>query len=226
MVLQITDKQLSRARKRIRKTRARKKRSYAPLTGLNTGNAFGRMKVCKMVYNHNGTLTSTSGAANGMLFSHNSLHDADVSGLGHQPYFYDQLLALYKANVVTACKIDIEGSASSNCTMTVRPTTSPATPTNLMLEGERPNCKRIFMTGTGGARRVTHYITAANLFGRSKDCITDEDDFRGVSGNPAQRGYWAICIQHPDQVSTVSIYVNITLTFYVKWMNLNVLSQS
>jgi len=229
MVLQISDKQLTRARKRVRKTRTQTKRgrrSGVPLTGMMTGNAFGRSKVCKMVYFENTTLTSTAGTPQGYLWSHNSIYDADVTGVGHQPYFYDQLDQLYKAYVVTGCKIELEGAASSNVSVTIRPTTSAVLPSNLSLEGERPNSKRVFMTATGGSKKISHYISTANLFGRSKSCITDEDDFRGVGGNPAQRSYWAVCIQHADGASTASIYFNVKLTFYVKWCNLKLLSQS
>jgi len=209
-----------------KKTVTTKAKYKYPITGSLTGNAFGRQKVCKMVYCENATLTSTSGVPQGYLWSHNSIYDADASGVGHQPYFYDQLDQLYKANVVTGCKIELEGAAGSNCVVTIRPTTSAVLPSNLTLEGERPNCKRIYMTATGGSKKISHYISTANLFGRSKNCITDEDDFRGVGGNPAQRSYWAVCIQHPDQTSSVSIYFNVKLTFYVKWCNLKLLSQS
>lgn len=206
--------------------RGKHKKNKTRISRAMTNIAFPRSKFCKMAYSDNWTLATTSGTAKGWMFNVNSLFDPDESGVGHQPYFYDQLSAIYNAYVVTACKIEVTGTASSNCSVTLRPTTSPAVPSNLTLEMERPNCKKAFFTSTGNGKKISNYTTCAALFGRSKSAITDEDDFRGAGGNPSQRGYWALCIQHPDQASIVSIYVNIKITYYCKWMNLKVLSQS
>jgi len=212
--------------KRPRTRRGRPKRNKTRISRAMTNTAFPSSKFCKMTYADNWTLTSTTGTPGGWIFNINSLFDPDQTGVGHQPYFYDQLAAIYNAYVVTACKIEITGSASSNASVTLRSTTSPTVPSNLTLEMERPKCKKAFFTATGNGKTITNYTTCAALFGRSKSAITDEDDFRGAGGSPAQRGYWALCIQHPDQSSTVSMYVNIKITYYCKWMNLKVLNQS
>lgn len=199
----------------------KRRKSYIPKQ------PFGHQYWCKMHYNMNLNLAASAGATNGFIFNANSIFDPEQTGVGHQPYFRDTLAAIYNAYVVTHCKMTVLATANTNCILTCRPTTSAAVPINGTLEAERPRCTKAYLTATGNARKLTKSISMHTLFGRTKSAITDEDDFRGVTGNnPSQRGYLAISITNPDTTSTCDIYGTVTMEFTVKWMNLKLLSQS
>lgn len=172
------------------------------------------------------TLTSTTGTPNGYKFRLNDLYDPDYTGIGNQPYYYDQMIALYKAFVVTGSKVKITATGSSNMKVTLRPSTSTALATSVVLERERPNSKYMYVTAQGDAKSITSYMSSAQIFGRSKACILNEDDFRGVGSYPTQVAYWDICTQHVDGASTASIYVDVEITYYTKWMNRRAVAQS
>lgn len=188
---------------------------------------FAHQLWTKMHYNMNINLNAGAGATNGFIFNANSIWDPEQTGVGHQPYFRDQLALIYNAYVVTHCKLTVLATSNTNCIVTCRPTTSNVVPTNGTLEAERPLVTKTYVTATGNARKLTKSISMHKLFGRTKSAITDEDDFRGVVGsNPTQRAYLAISITNPDGSSSAALYGTVTMEFTVKFMNLRLLNQS
>lgn len=61
--------------------------------------------VTKLRYFTNFTLTPTGGTVASRAFSANGLWDPDVSGIGHQPRGFDQLMSIYRHYNVTKCEM-------------------------------------------------------------------------------------------------------------------------
>lgn len=66
----------------------------------------GRSQVCKLKYAAAITINPTTGGiTDAHVFSANGMYDPDISGVGHQPRGFDQLMALYDHYVVLGSKI-------------------------------------------------------------------------------------------------------------------------
>lgn len=62
----------------------------------------------KLVYSDLNTLSSTGGLAGVHVYSANGLYDPDITGIGHQPRGFDQLMALFDHYTVIGAKITIQ----------------------------------------------------------------------------------------------------------------------
>lgn len=65
-----------------------------------------------LTYVDNLTMNPAVGSAASHLFSCNSLFDPDVTGVGHQPRGFDQMMQLYKHYHVIGSKIEVQISPS------------------------------------------------------------------------------------------------------------------
>ena len=65
------------------------------------GGVLATVQNAKLIYAENGyQLNTTSGLCGVRIFSLSSLFDPDVTGTGHQPVGYDQIMALYEEYIV------------------------------------------------------------------------------------------------------------------------------
>jgi hypothetical protein len=74
-------------------------------------------------------ITSTAGALGKFLFSANGLYDPNITGAGHQPYGFDQWMALYKTATVIKSRIDIEASNTGASSLVAGVTFAESDPT-------------------------------------------------------------------------------------------------
>lgn len=65
-------------------------------------------KMVKMRYTEIFRVTSTAGAIGKFLLSANNLYDPNITGAGHQPYGWDQWMALYKTATVVRSRVDVQ----------------------------------------------------------------------------------------------------------------------
>lgn len=71
------------------------------------GHPFGRKMYTKLKYNESVTFgaAAVAGFATGYQFRLNSLFDPNLSGIGHQPRGYDELMAIFEKYTVVNAKI-------------------------------------------------------------------------------------------------------------------------
>lgn len=80
------------------------RRSGAKLITYGEG-PVGRTRKAKMVYGDRYVIDD----GGTMVFAANGLYDPDITGVGHQPRGYDQIIQLYDHYVVTKAKIEVWG---------------------------------------------------------------------------------------------------------------------
>lgn len=171
-------------------------------------------------------LTSVGSIAS-QIFRGNSLYDPDYTGVGTQPYYFDQLAGLYKKYIVYASKIQVtfvQGTGSGGgafCTVYLVPKpTDVALPTSADEETQLPRCKSAQMgpnTGGDGVIKISHYGKSATIIGR----LLSSDDVlsANTTSNPTQQFYWHIGVQSMDETTTPNIYAKVTITYYCKFFD-------
>lgn len=215
-------------RKRFRR-RPRKfmRRAVAKTSLPTTKYPLPQGMVTKLGYSDLITTTSTTGAVQAQQFRVNSLFDPDLTNVGHQPYVFDQLSAIYSDYVVYGCKIDMRISCTGATKVVARPTVSSTVPTNITLEQERPFSKSVIFTGSGPTKRISMYVDVAKQWGVSKKQVATDDLFAGtVSTNPTNITYLNVSVIAADQGSTVNAYIDYNLTYYCKFFKRKSISQS
>lgn len=140
---------------------------------------------------------SVGGVVASYVFSANGMYDPNISGVGHQPLGFDQLMAAYDHYTVIGSKITVTftNTDSSNSQLAgIFLTRNSATENDYVkiIENGKGNYVRL---GTSGKDNATATLSLsapiANFLGISK--IMSEADLKGTdAANPAQECYFHI----------------------------------
>lgn len=150
-------------------------------------------------------------------FRGNSLFDPDYTSTGHQPYYYDQLSAIYSRYRVFSSRI--RAAAMNNVgTSPVQITVVPAS--EVVALGltthplEYPRAKGAKLLGVAGYQTtvVTHSATTQAILGLRNKQILDEDFSALTGANPVSIWYWMVSA-YDVQAANVSVGVQVTIEY-------------
>lgn len=164
-------------------------------------------------------------------FRLNSLFDPDLTNLGHQPYYRDQLAQFYATYKVLSCQVNITitGEQGSNGLMCIfRADEGIGAPANITLEGER----------TGGIRKVSQRSDTLrfskkywinNILGLEYKEYANDETMRTAQGaNPTQPCVLNCTMQQLNTLNPAAMvaFIDYTLTFFVVQSDLSPQAQS
>lgn len=205
----------------------RKQYNARPGYGLSTRTGFPTEIYSKLKYTHTIQLSGTSGAIAPQVWSGNAPYDPDATLVGHQPYFYDQMSAIYGRYMVYASKIEIlSGTNSSVDARVVLRPAIPSTPTgNMDLECERPNAKCWYVVGDSPHPKITSYARTHQIYGTQSKKL--DGDYAGLTtSTPVNRWYWLMAIQATDGASSVTCQFTVSITYYCRFYDRKTLASS
>ncbi len=165
------------------------------------------------------TDAAASGTAINQVMNLNSLFDPDRSGVGHQPYGFDQLAALYARYRVLKTKWEITfmSASSSNCAMfcCVVPTNgtvaSVTTITTFQTLSELPLARHGMVSGSGPGKTIQGEIDLNQLVGTTKTEYLGDDRYEAlVTASPAEVMVLNVAFFNYTAASqTMNYYVNL-----------------
>jgi len=171
------------------------------------------------------TLTSNSGAAAKQVMRMNSLFDPDFTGTGHQPYYFDQLSALYKRYVVRGCKLVAEFSMIPSAITTTNPSgpgligvvsdDDGTTSTTLSTLLESSSCRHQLISGANGGpavKTMTLFYSPEREIGLP---WTDDTVSAGVTANPSKPWFGTVFFAEAGLATQSSVIVKLTMEFFV-----------
>lgn len=186
--------------------------------------AFPRMRECTLRYFETISVPIVSGQGN-YTFSCNGLYDPNITGIGHQPMYFDQLMEVYNHYVVSAATITITPIYDG----TVRSATHSLYIEDDVTGGlstfapERTGCRfHVVNTGrTSPQLGLTKKFSTPANFGPNN---MSDPSLRGDSAsNPTEGSYFRFDVNDPNlgsygQVCTVFIEYKATF-FELKTVN-------
>lgn len=208
-------------RRRSNYRRGRRYRSNMPrINKFTTGLPPSILMKHVYVDNYKMDNTGTPAVAATQQFRLNSLYDPDYTSTGHQPYYYDQIAALYSEYCVYGVLVDVYAgseSATSPILLTIQPSLTSSLPSDAKLGLERPNSIRLFIDAGGASQRLVKYFKIYQILGVPKsECFID--DALSASGtNPSRPVYLNFSAICGDTSVAAVLNVNVKLTFYCKW---------
>lgn len=202
-----------RARKRRRFAR-RKPKMYRELGILGT-----KHKV-NLVYSEPFTLNpGAAGTAAVQVYRLNGMYDPNVTGVGHQPRGFDQLMALYDHFVVINCKAEVRFWNADNtyghmvCTHIQDDSTVATDPQDIL---ERKTVqKKMCATRAGGIDNLTmvRSVNPNRFLGRTKP-LSDPELKGSAAGDPTEQAYLHIsCFPMQSGADSGGGYGYIRLTY-------------
>lgn len=156
------------------------------------------------------------------FFRLNSMYDPDQSGVGHQPYYYDQMTPLYNRCIVYGCHVKLKATCGTNQAIVGFKDQIDTSAISTAVDAcERPNAKYALLNNGAKGAYLSKYFPINKLFGVTKSMVLNgEMDFsHDASGNPLRQWYLQIFAQNPDSSTATNIQYTIELIYYTKWID-------
>lgn len=180
-----------------------------------------RLRYCEVI-----TLTSASNGVGKYCFRMNSIFDPDQTGTGHQPYYYDQLSALYGRYVVLGSKLTAEFAVQPSAIATAQPSgpamigvvsdddASVGSTVSTLLEQQN---SKTTLLGGGNSGPATKKLTLTFSPERELGLGRDDDTVGAAFGsNPSKQWYGFIFAAEAGASAATSIIVKVQIEYFVK----------
>lgn len=176
-------------------------------------------------------------------FRGNSCFDPDYTGVGHQPYAFDQWSAFYGIYRVYGSKIRVQATPVINAAgfssaallpvwMAVVPRLGTASLSNPTPLEEMPYCKwRLANIAQAGSKAtiISSYMSTAKIWGQPRQNVKMEDDYTAlITTNPVNQWYWDVFVAPESNIAAQDVTYSCVfqITYYVEFSARNNLSQS
>lgn len=208
-------------RRKARKTRRPRRKTVNVNTSLQP---ISQRYICKMKYAEDVT---TDGLTGMYRFNLNSIFDPNRTGVGHQPYGFDQLATLYNRYRVIACGWRITSpSSTANRQVGAIPSNESISFGTMAELKENPRAKYVTQMLGGDPQLIRSKVYLPSLVGRSKSQYMADDRYQAeTNSNPGELAILNIltCNQTGGPVPSD---VNIILEYTVEFFDVKPLSQS
>jgi len=180
----------------------------------------------KLIYCDTVALTNTSGGVGYNTFRLNSCYDPDLTNVGHQPQWWDQLTTVYNNYRVKGAKITVTFCSIVNATttgpyvvgITTSSTSTLSASSNYSLE-EDANGTNAILEGPTGSNNVK---TLSSTYSPLRDCGVDpyDDTLQAVYNASPSRLYYAhVWAKDLATANTGYVYATIKLEMQVEMFN-------
>lgn len=185
--------------KKMVKKRVYKKRSYK--RSIASWYPLGKVQVGKLRYCESINIDPGAGVFGSYTYAANGMYDCNISGTGHQPYSFDQFMALYNKYQVLGAKMTVRllnvGANSPNCWFSIKlsdSTTLNTGDSQYALEQPGFGKKYYVQNGSQAVPKVSCKFSASKFFAISKKAIAATDTLTGTSSsNPIEGAFFVIC---------------------------------
>lgn len=192
----------------------RRRRMYRTAQKKFTGNAMRstvmplKWKFTTRYVETNGSLTAVAGSAAFYMYSANGLYDPNISGTGHQPIGFDQMMQFYDHYTVIASKIKfvVVNQSDSNDVIVALDLNDSNLGTPSMenlIENGSVKWRRLVRQGNDGTQvqnpRSTCVLTKGVSIRKfiSRKVLTS-DEMRGTAlANPTEGVFWKLYLWNP-----------------------------
>lgn len=179
-------------------------------TAMSIPTAPSAYYLCKLKYceNFQFNISNLTPMVN-RVFRVNDLFDPNFTGVGHQPFFRDQLYTLYSRARVLSSKITVQFAPNSNQAVEVvlAPISDGAVDTDYTLLRERKGAKSTIVN-LGALKYLSAVSKTSTALGVPKDTVLKDDRFiQYISGvlDVSATNYWQLGANLMDPSGTACI---------------------
>lgn len=175
---------------------------------------FNTLKYCEAV-----TISTNLSGLGSYLFTCNGLYDPNTSGTGHQPLYYDQLIALYDHWTVYKSKITIKWQPSDTFSYKGIAFIDDDTAINVTagyVANERTGAKNVLVPKDGGGEYITTaYWNAEATFGPN---YMANDNLQGYgASNPVELSYFCAYVDGSLGGGSAGVNAWVEIEYQVVW---------
>jgi len=186
----------------------------------------------KLIYNESQVINPTGAAATAYVFSANGLYDPNITGLGHQPMGFDQLMLLYEHYTVLSAKITVSfqnetAAEQAHVGIALFPDASIETNHSKLIENGLLKRTWVSPPLSGMSQKwLTHKVDIAKLNGVPKSIVGDASYRGDVASNPTEQSYFHIFGFNLSTVNAVRVFLDVTIEYDAVFTEPRKLAQS
>jgi len=168
------------------------------------------------------------------VFSANGLYDPDITGTGHQPLGFDNLMALYDHYTVLGSKLTATfiapttsvTTSASNVGVLLDDNSTAYTTLESIREQGRVHYRTMTVSGSSNPSKITKFYSAKKFHGLIN--VQDNEDYKGDSAaNPAEQAYFQVFVEPVNNSYDISaVNVQIQIDYIVVFSEPKQLAQS
>lgn len=153
------------------------------------------------------TLTSTGGTLNSYVFSANGLYDPNITGTGHSPMGFDQMMIFFEHYVVEFARITVNfNNTATGCMMAgirMDPNFTGLSNIQQMLEFGGITFDNFEAKNTYGCTKTMKMgCSIGKIQGVSRSALTADVNLRGdVASNPSEQTYFHLVAWDPNSLT-------------------------
>lgn len=191
-------------------------------TNVRLGQGFPKRILVTHRYRETVSSTSTAGGIGNYVFRANSLFDPNLTGVGHQPMYKDQMALIYNYYTVIGSKITVRATQSgvTNVAATVSIyVDSDSTVTNSDIDNicELPTAKNVVLpAGSSDSKILTHSWSMKRWFGRHAN-VGDSLFRADANSNPTDVTNFIISTQAVDRSTSNSVNYEVLIEYIAVW---------
>lgn len=180
-------------RRTVRKRRPRR-RVYRKRRRVTPSRCLGPLRnsqVAKLIYHDQFSIDPAVAAAGNQVFSCNGVYDPDITGVGHQPRGFDQMIAMYDHCVVIGFKFTawVHPDDTSEGTMIALRVKDSSTVTTVIDDiMEDRYVKLISLGSDNNSKRISLKCNPNKFLSRSKP-LSDPDLKNSSASNPTEQAF-------------------------------------
>lgn len=197
---------------------------------------FPREYKIKLVYTgwiHDGKAGDGTNVHTSYSFKLNSCYDpyGGVTGdYNVQPYFWDQISAIYKKYLVTSAKAEVQYNRPqvTDVMSVMRASTVSTLPSDFQLEESRPGAVKSQHTVYGTGKKISRYYSVASVHGVPGTRVVSDDLYSAAVGaDPSLIAYLQIMnVNAPNNTTNNPMAFNVKITQYCTMFDRTVVSGS
>lgn len=201
-------------------------------TFLTNNTPLPRSIPAKMIYHNIYAETApTAGATAVRIWSANGLYDLDISGAGHQPRGFDQIILLYDHYVTLSAKVTVKFCLGETINevpilvgIAVSDQPSALTTTNDYIENS--NCVYDVLSLQKDQVELSMSVNVYKFLGRSNPLA--DPHLKGTSAaNPSEQAYFHLFMRNlSGSADTQTVIENLVHESYSVWIEPKAVSQS
>lgn len=151
------------------------------------------------------------------VFSLNGLYDPNITGIGHQPLGFDELMAMYNHYTVVSSRAKVQFNntdAANACTAILQIKDTATTSTDMSTVIENGRCVYCVLgpeSGGSAVKSLSINCSMKQFFGKT---IVTEHDYRGsISANPNEQVYLHITAAPRTTSDQDAVFVTVQIDY-------------
>jgi len=183
----------------------------------------------KLRYSTNTVLNGSSGIVSTWVYSANGLFDPDITGTGHQPMGFDQMMIIYNHYTVNAARMvcTFRNLGARACTACIRMDGNnvPITVIDEIVEEGMCTFETLEPVNVYGSNKTIILDTSIKIFQGKKSVIDDPNLGGNVAANPIEQQYFHVATWDTNAQST-SVLIDVVIEFDATFTEPRTLTES